>query len=516
MLFRSAVTATARIHNGLMVKPRVCNFGTRLKVNPRPLAPEILDALPLYPDEPVPPSKDPATFPNHAVTSAHCIDLAKQQVSILDSVAVAPDGTIVHGRYGVLDEATAASIPLEYLALLHPAAEGAAAVRTVVAAAAAAANKSNSSQTGTMLVYGASQANGLAAVQLASSGGHAVVAVVGGEHSGSETMMECVKGLIAEPGTAVPEEYALSKKLFADLIAGITSGDEGIRKVPVTPEQYLEEFKTNFMDYVAAYPDTRPAAVSEEFLKFDYMEKDRETFDDNMAAFLEQYPPGSPPVDKAKIDAFFSPEQYQIFRHKFWHQTSSVISGDESTFSAPHLVKQQSEAPETLDVRTYPGAGPFFPYSFSILNQTFPEGSASRAGGPVIGAIIVATSALKTAAERVAAAKTLRQKAEALQFLTNNEKAAFSAACSVAAAARKVAAPIVVIGGSLPGLESVAATEADVKEALGAMNIDDNGDSRLNYFIQAYRANNFPFYEDYAVHRASEVLAGPRQIIVTK
>jgi hypothetical protein len=35
-------------------------------------------------------------------------------------------------------------------------------------------------------------------------------------------------------------------------------------------------------------------------------------------------------------------------------------------------------------------------------------------------------------------------------------------------------------------------------------------------FVQVYRAGDFPFYADYAVHRATEVLAGPRQIVVTK
>ena len=59
-------------------------------------------------------------------------------------------------------------------------------------------------------------------------------------------------------------------------------------------------------------------------------------------------------------------------------------------------------------------------------------------------------------------------------------------------------------------------TDADVKEAVAAMDIQDDGSSKLNYFIQAYRAGDFPFYADYAVHRASEPLAGPRQIVVTK
>lgn len=70
--------------------------------------------------------------------------------------------------------------------------------------------------------------------------------------------------------------------------------------------------------------------------------------------------------------------------------------------------------------------------------------------------------------------------------------------------------------GSLPGLTAVAATDADVQEALNGMAIQDDGSTKLDYFVQAYRAGDFPFYADYAVHRATEELAGPRQIVVTK
>ena len=70
--------------------------------------------------------------------------------------------------------------------------------------------------------------------------------------------------------------------------------------------------------------------------------------------------------------------------------------------------------------------------------------------------------------------------------------------------------------GSLPGIETAQPTDADVKEALTAMAIQDDGTTKLDYFVQAYRAGDFPFYADYAVHRATEPLAGPRQIVVTK
>ena len=68
--------------------------------------------------------------------------------------------------------------------------------------------------------------------------------------------------------------------------------------------------------------------------------------------------------------------------------------------------------------------------------------------------------------------------------------------------------------GSLPGLESVDPVDADVKEALAAMELEDEGDSRLNFFIQVFRSGDFPIYEDYAVHRNAE--GTPYQIIVTK
>ena len=497
MLFRVAPLRRA------LVSTR--GLATRRKIK-NDLPPGLLESLPIYTKEEDIMAPPPPGFERKPVTSAHCIDVEKQQVSSLDSAAISPSGSVIHGRYGDLGD-TAKSIPLEYLALLRPAAEGCAGLRVTL-------EKSKASSKGTFLVYGAGQANGFAAAQVASKAGHAVVAVVGGEHTGNDDFMECVKGLMEEPGTAVPEEYALSKKRFIDLVASISSGDEGIKTTP--PQEYLEEFKANFLKYVEAYPDTRPAAVSQEKLDFKYMEKDREFWQENMAAYLEQFPPGSPPVDKASLDANFSTEQYQIFRDKFWKQTTGVISGDDTPFSAPHLVKQQSDAPESLDHRTYPGAGPEMPYSFSVLNQIFPEGTAPKAGGPVLGALICVTPDLKIASEKIAAAKTLRAKGETLQFLTHAQRGAFGSACSVAAVARAAGAPVTVIGGSLPDLESVEATDVDVKEALAAMDIDDDGETRLNYFVQVYRGADFPFYADYGVHRATEELAGPRQIIVTK
>jgi hypothetical protein len=68
----------------------------------------------------------------------------------------------------------------------------------------------------------------------------------------------------------------------------------------------------------------------------------------------------------------------------------------------------------------------------------------------------------------------------------------------------------------LTGFETIEPTAADVNEALSAMELKEDGSSRLNYFLQVYRASDYPVYADYAVHRAQEELSGPRQIVVTK
>lgn len=370
------------------------------------------------------------------VTSAHAIDVIKGEVSTMDSAAINASGGVVHGRYGELGP-VAEAIPLEYLALLRPAAEGAAGLRVL--------SKAKKSP-GTLLVYGASQANGLAAAQLASAEGHAVVAVLGGEHSGNEMIMECVKGLVNEPGTAVPDVYALAKKNFMDLVGGIASGNEGIANTKA--EDYLAEFKENFLNYVVTFPENIPAAVGPDNLKFRGLDKDREYFKENMEAFLSQYPPGSPPIDNARLDAYFSKDQYEVFRKKFWEQTSNVISGDESHyFSPPHIVKDLIETPGKISTYSSDEVGPYFPYSFSVLKQNFPDGSSTPAGGPVMGALIAVTPTLEKAAKAVAAAKTLRQKGEALYFLTSAERTAFGAASSVGAVAKKHGAPVYTIGG---------------------------------------------------------------------
>lgn len=137
-------------------------------------------------------------------------------------------------------------------------------------------------------------------------------------------------------------------------------------------------------------------------------------------------------------------------------------------------------------------------------------------GGPVLGAIVAVTPELKSAAEAVAKGKTIREKAEALQFLTEAEKNAFAAYSSVVGVAKDAGKSVAVVGGELPELKCVVPSEEDVKDALSAMALEEDGSGRLNYFIQIYRASDYPIYADYALHRATEAIPGPRQIMVTK
>jgi hypothetical protein len=65
-------------------------------------------------------------------------------------------------------------------------------------------------------------------------------------------------------------------------------------------------------------------------------------------------------------------------------------------------------------------------------------------------------------------------------------------------------------------MKSVELAKGDVQNAISAMKIDDEGECNLNFFLQKFLAGNFPVYEAYAIHRASEPLSGPRSIIVTK
>ena len=130
---------------------------------------------------------------------------------------------------------------------------------------------------------------------------------------------------------------------------------------------------------------------------------------------------------------------------------------------------------------------------FVVVNANpYLIGTESAPGGPVVGAIISVTEDLKIASEAVAKGKILRENAEALQFLSDSQRDAFAPRRQ-----RKPARPSSRLGGTLPGIETVKEpTDADVQIALSAMSIQDNGTTNLNYFIQAYRAVDFPFYAD--------------------
>jgi len=454
---------------------------------------------------------DPMAYVRKPVSSVHSIDLSKGAISALDSAAFGPGGSVVHGRFGNVDASAAETVPLEYLAFLRPASEGAAALREI----------SEGGKTGTVLVYGASRPAGLSAVQLATASGNAVVAVVDGQHSGHDEMVDTVKGLTSEPGTAVAEQYALCKANFRDLVEKTVSGDDFTSfDFDSNQYQFLADFKANVLDYVEAYPSDLPAAVDSEQLKFTGKEKDRANFQANMNAYLSQYQPGADPIDPAQLEANFNVEQYELFKKKFITQTTAVISGGDGVtntdrFAPAEIVNNMCMQPESTD-DAKPEGVVAYPFEFSIKNESAPTTPMTK-GGPIVGAIIEVTPDLAVACEAVAAAKTLREKAEALQFLTEPQKSAFGAASSIIGLAKKAGAAVRTVGGSLPGLNAVEKpSEQDIQTALEGMELGDDGTSKLNYFIQVYRASDYPIYEAYAIHRANEPLSGPRQIVVTK
>lgn len=188
-------SAVARIASRSAPKTAARCLGMRAREVIEELPPNFsMDAIkppPMASLDPVEDELDPMAYHRKPVTSAHAVDLAKSATSALDSAAFGPKGSVVHGRFGAVDPGAASTVPLEYLALLRPAAEGAAALREISTSAKGAK--------GTVLVYGASRPAGMAAVQLADAAGHAVIAVVDGQHSGHDEMVDVVKGLTTEP-----------------------------------------------------------------------------------------------------------------------------------------------------------------------------------------------------------------------------------------------------------------------------------------------------------------------------
>lgn len=199
---------------------------------------------------------------------------------------------------------------------------------------------------------------------------------------------------------------------------------------------------------------------------------------------------------------------------------TAVISGgddlgtDTDKFAPAEIVRNMCASPEKAPATEKMDGD--HPFEFSIKSGPTPLAPTLK-GGPITGAIIEVNPDLLAACEAVDAGKTLRAKAEALQFLPEAQKNAFAAASSIVALAKNANATIRTVGGSLPGLTEIQKpSDADVTTALKGMEIGDDGTSKLNYFIQVYRAGDWPVYEDYAIFRAKEPLSGPRQIVVTK
>lgn len=476
---------------------------------------------PQYWAKPDPPEEDPMAYKRKPVTSAHAIDLASAppKISLKDSAIITPSGTVMHGRYGELPREIADhGIPLEYLVLLHPAAEGAAALRRIAGDGAK----------GTVLVYAAGEPHAMSAAQLASADGHSVVAVLSGNHSGSDDFFDALKSTIKEPGTVISEEFACVKGYVRDLVRDTVEGEDPSTYYSSSDaDSFVDDFLSRALEYAEKFPEGIPAAVSPDQYKFDGKEKDRKYYKENITAYLSQFPGGAPALDTTALSANFTKEQYAAYKAKFGKQASAIISDDNEVidpdFSPPRLLKNMSEVPEKVDdyllnqKHSTNDKDLFVPYEFSVLHNNLGNGLTTLKGGPILGAVIGVTAELKTAAEAVAnAGKSLRAKAEALQFLTDAERNAFTAARSMVALAQEAGKPVVVVGGQLPDLETVIPTDEDIQEALSAMEIEEDGTSRLNYFLQLYRASDYPIYEEYAIHRATEELPGPRQIIVTK
>jgi len=465
---------------------------------------------PKYWGKPADDEQDPNYYHRKPVSSAHAIDLSSNppKLSAKDSAAISPSGSVVHGRYGELSIDASKGIPLEYLALLHPAAEGAAALREL----------KGGSDKGTLLIYGATEPSAMAALQLASAEGISVVGVASGDHSGQHDFVDTIKALTVEPGTVVPEEFAVVKSAFREIVDGSVNGDSAENMSEYNAEKFVASFQKNLLEYADYYPETQMSDDPKDYT-FAGKEKDREHHQANIAAYLSQFPKGAPKIDEVVLKESFTKEQYAIFKSKFHKQTTAVITGDADaveTFSPADIVKDMTQSPESSAQLSDTSGDEYVPFEFSALRNNIQNGVEVPVGGPILGAIVAVTADLSVAAAAVSKGKTLRDKAEALQFLTESQKNAFAAFSSVTALAKEAGKSIVVVGGELPELTTVAPSGDDVKEALSAMELEEDGSSRLNYFLQVYRASDYPVYADYAIHRAMEQLPGPRQIVVTK
>lgn len=461
MVMSSCTAITGRAGGAAAVLIQNRSFAIRRRVvleDPSKFHPnDTIDAVkpPHYWVEPDPDAPEPMMYIRKPVTSASAIDLTSKlpKLSVADTVSLTAEGTVRHGRYGILPRSEVENIPLEYLSLLHPSAQAAAALRMILEHPS---NQSSAGKGGTLVVYGASQPAGMAATQLAASSSLAVIAVVDAQHSGDSEMVDCVKGMAPYPGTAVPEEFALIKRDFYDLV-NVTAVGEKPTKYDCAKD-FLADFVDNLKEYADFFPQERGAATDPSLREFSGKEKDRAKFNENMEAYLEQFPQGVPALPpKEEIQAKFGPEVYAVYKSRFGIQTSSVISGDTDLpeFDPARLVKtlmytspDEVKKELTLHSTNYSGSdSDFIPFEFNVLNPICDD--EFKGAGPVVGAVVVATPTLVKACEAVAKGKTLREKAEALQYLTQMERKAFAAASAVVTVAKTAGKEVVVVGGAL-------------------------------------------------------------------
>jgi len=386
----------------------------------------------------------PLAYVRKTVSSVHAIDLGGKEASVseTDCASFGPSSSVSHGRYGKLGDVSSKGIPLEYLALLHPAAEGAAALRTLVSG--------SDENGGTVLVYGATRPAAMAASQLASASNCAVVAVVDGQHSGNDDIMEALKGsILEEPSAVIPEEYALIRRKLKDMVSLTANGDNP--QDWIDTQSFLEEFSDNLLAYTEAFPSqSLPAAVNPSKLKFDGKAKDLPNFQANMEAYLSQYPAASPTVDPQILKDNLDMAKYAEFKKQFANQTTAVISGDDPGHYEPVSVLTSTLA--TTPIPQPILSDEYVPYQFDPLqlsNQPSTDIPIAK-GGSLLGAIITATPELVAATQALEkAGKSIRAKAEALQFLTEAQRNAYDAARGIAHLAQQAGTPVIVVGGEV-------------------------------------------------------------------
>merc|ERR1711862_952257 len=278
------------------------------------------------------------------------------------------------------------------------------------------------------------------------------------------------------------------------------------------------DFKEQVLDYAAMFPSNRPAILPHR-MEFQGEDKDRKYYDDNWEAYYANFEPGSPPLSSTELDANFTKDTYSLFKYMLAQQGEKIMAEDPdvTTFFPANEVKilTQTSAQSHVvpDITPDPNGKHYY---FNVIKpHSNPSTPTTR---PLLGTALVSTPSLLEACTALANTKTLREKAEALQLLPNAERHAYAAAASCVALAKKQNAPIYVIGTTpLPGLPNpLDPTSEDVTTGLNALQMNETGKSKLNFLVQVYRAVDFPIYEQYAIHRASEVLAGPRQIVVVK